>query len=186
VKRRIFNAIAVVSLVAIVFLFVLRMTAQLPFEEYVVGFVFNAHSKIYAVIRPSEVMFGWNDRNSVASHGLYVRDEDLLFIEDWKLCDGPGFANTLGFGTRRGTYELQSSKYDPPLKVRCWDLYLPNWFLILDCAILPALWIRLRLRKNWRVKRRLCCECGYDLRFTPYRCPECGTVPEKARMGSSG
>jgi hypothetical protein len=60
--------------------------------------------------------------------------------------------------------------------------YAPTWFLMLLAAILPVLRIfRFRHRRlvTHRAQNGLCRHCGYDLRATPERCPECGTVPDK-------
>ena len=52
---------------------------------------------------------------------------------------------------------------------------LPNWLIALVTAILPA-WAALRYFRRRRVRKiGLCTKCGYDLRATPDRCPECGT-----------
>ena len=42
-------------------------------------------------------------------------------------------------------------------------------------AIVPVLWISRRLRDTALVRHGRCLNCGYDLRATPQRCPECGT-----------
>jgi predicted amidophosphoribosyltransferase len=54
----------------------------------------------------------------------------------------------------------------------------PFWSLLLLCAALPVLRVGLAVRRR-RVRRSgLCAVCGYDLRATPERCPECGAVVE--------
>ncbi len=50
-------------------------------------------------------------------------------------------------------------------------------------VLLPLAWVAAQWRSNTRGHRSgrsLCRACGYDLRATPGRCPECGAVPKAA------
>jgi hypothetical protein len=59
------------------------------------------------------------------------------------------------------------------------EYWLPYWALAAAFAVLPVVWARQQLRRMASQRRRnegLCPGCGYDLRGTPQRCPECGAT----------
>jgi hypothetical protein len=53
---------------------------------------------------------------------------------------------------------------------------IPFWVLVPLCAILPVLWLRARRRQRHRSKFGHCLLCGYDLRESKDKCPECGAA----------
>jgi hypothetical protein len=74
-----------------------------------------------------------------------------------------GRTRPTGFGWRHGGRPM-------------YQVYVPYWLLVGVFG-----WPMLRVPKVVRSRRRsgrgLCVGCGYDLRATPGRCPECGKVP---------
>jgi hypothetical protein len=59
-------------------------------------------------------------------------------------------------------------------------LVFPHRFATVLLALLPAARLARWLRTKRRRTRGLCPSCGYDLRATPDRCPECGLGPINA------
>ncbi len=58
-------------------------------------------------------------------------------------------------------------------------LAFPAWWPVVLLAVLPAIRaisIASAVRKRRRLARRHCPSCGYDLRASPGRCPECGAA----------
>ena len=62
--------------------------------------------------------------------------------------------------------------------LRAYVIRFPHWTLLLAFAILPAFRGWQLLRSARRRSENLCPQCGYDLRATPQRCPECGKQME--------
>lgn len=59
-------------------------------------------------------------------------------------------------------------------------LLVPHWAVALPLAVPPLVWARGRLRRRRWAKQGRCRHCGYDLRGSPERCPECGEPVERA------
>ncbi|MFI5378211.1 MAG: ankyrin repeat domain-containing protein [Tepidisphaerales bacterium] len=89
----------------------------------------------------------------------------------------------LGFGFSRSEFSVGSGSH------RAWDgarqaIQYPLWAQAGIFAIAPLLACRklwARRRESVRAARGLCLHCGYDLRATPQRCPECGRLSGAAK-----
>lgn len=59
--------------------------------------------------------------------------------------------------------------------VAMYSATVPHWFVLLLCLPFPLFWLRRVRRLRQRTRHGLCLKCGYDLRESKSRCPECGT-----------
>ena len=66
-----------------------------------------------------------------------------------------------------------------------WAVRFPYRYLLCVLAMAPLVPLRYAYKKQKRKRLNLCIYCGYDLRATPERCPECGVVvaDSKSRIG---
>jgi hypothetical protein len=83
---------------------------------------------------------------------------------------------------RMRAFVRRSNSYPPALaSTSAAGLALSSAYVIAASAILPGLWllsllgpVLVRRRRRRRMLKGLCPECGYDVRASPARCPECG------------
>jgi len=70
--------------------------------------------------------------------------------------------------------------------VDSWSVGVRLWPVAVTMAVIPSLsiWRRICRKRNSRLG--FCPRCGYDLRATPDRCPECGEIPVQSRFGVAG
>jgi len=59
---------------------------------------------------------------------------------------------------------------------RARGVVIPYWAPLALFLVPPLAWTRTLLRRQGRGRRGLCVRCGYDIRATPGRCPECGNA----------
>lgn len=81
----------------------------------------------------------------------------------------------LGLLFVRRTYK---DPFEPPQ--RRWCVRVAYGWVLGTTAVLPLAWAAGRRRRSSRRRRGLCLRCGYDLRASPERCPECGTPSARA------
>jgi hypothetical protein len=103
----------------------------------------------------------------------WLRQEPVDFDDDGSVKSIP---RMLGFGFQTHQSQRGSWRWD------IWMLRLPEWLLAITFAALPAVGLVQFRRDRRRRHAGHCQSCGYDLRATPNRCPECGTVPSPAPL----
>jgi hypothetical protein len=68
---------------------------------------------------------------------------------------------------------------------RARSIALPYWAIAVAFCILPGIVLLRFIRHTHRSRVGRCPSCGYDLRATPDRCPECGTIRPKKEIISN-
>ena len=122
----------------------------------------------------------WVSREHLRAPGYYgLWERDLLGFSTWRLTQW-WYGNT-------------------NITIHAAGIRLPWWYVVGQPLVMliegPKPWVLRRLREairrwryNRRVQRGLCGGCGYDVRVSPRRCPECGEpvvggVPASAPPG---
>ena len=85
----------------------------------------------------------------------------------------------LWFDLHRNNFRIGPTEFSETL------LAVPAWAVLLVTSALPAAWLVNTVRRRRRVPG-LCASCAYDLRATPERCPECGSVTRPAASTIAG
>lgn len=102
--------------------------------------------------------------------GYDLNDTTGVFWRFERHHEPPGQPNRAHFAFRK-----KSIGYSPrAVMIEGWEVRFPHWAALLVLVLLTSLALLPAWRRRRRRRRGLCEHCGYDLRFSGERCPECG------------
>ena len=128
----------------------------------------------------------------LAVRGLFVLDKYYVVAGRNRLIVGsfPVHLHVIGYRFWSMPFQITHTAGPPiPVAPRYWELRwgalpntangwfvaVPHWLLLLMSSALPLYWLLVLKRTRKRRRMGLCIACGYDLRASTGRCPECGT-----------
>jgi hypothetical protein len=98
----------------------------------------------------------------------------LLHVDGTVLGGDESLWNRIGFAA----WSAGSAKNSNSAERVC---VIPYWFIATLFALAPIFRSRALLSSRRRGRPGACRKCSYDLRATPDRCPECGTMPTNVK-----
>ncbi len=142
-----------------------ELSVEVEQTDGVLGLIVARDSGLHPPVSDTDRLYGWFHWRNDMPRG---RDRAKLTV--------PSF-NRWGFGSfiakTRGRPIGNWSIGGRTLVI----LHTPYWLPILLTAVPPSAGAARRLRRRRRSGAGRCRACGYDLRATPDRCPECGMIP---------
>lgn len=190
-KRHLFNLIAVVSLLLCVVAVGLWVRSYFRVDQF----------SDTRMDRDGADWYWWNRVASSRDGGVLVIDRGYLvttprFADNWSHKPGeqyhvvslPGVnaprerfpvSHWFEFDARRKLKPIGSLTGPEILHMDALQFRMPYWIVVLVTGVLPAVWLVRRRREGRRTREGWCLRCGYDLRASPGRCPECGVVPSE-------
>jgi hypothetical protein len=73
-------------------------------------------------------------------------------------------------------FEYNNQTHAATMHGYVWSVSARHWVVAMLLAVPSVSWMIARYLRARRTQRGQCPTCGYDLRATPERCPECGTA----------
>lgn len=95
----------------------------------------------------------------------------ISFVPKWI----PPERGMLGIRWEARTYPVGPPVFTQSSNASTARLAIHLSLILFATALLPAAWLAARLRARRRRQRGHCLACGYDLRASKDRCPECGS-----------
>jgi hypothetical protein len=105
----------------------------------------------------------------------FQRTLGFYFLHDKTMDRLPVVGNPTVFHQELGPTVLLGLKFVAATN-ESWTIGIPTPLIVLVCGLLPIIWLLKSRRRHERLRHGLCAECGYDLRATLARCPECGMI----------
>ena len=186
-KRRIFRFASILSLI-----FCIASIALWMRSHYKAGFVdflwWNEHESMDKSVG-TEMYWGSGGGQVVMATTIGHGQENLWYAQTYGSRKFRFMYGEKPLRSRYGVYAGDPKYLLVRLGFGCflpsrtgWILAFPIWAATAVSSVLPALfftsvWKRRSLRQSGH-----CPRCGYDLRATPDRCPECGSVSAKTSL----